>query len=265
MQLAIQEHLLPGETTLERFQEAQSLGLAGVEVSTDQLDTRIPEIRAALGATNLHVAAVNVGQSRLLHPEFTDRDNAIVRIREAMTQALDLGAEGVVFIPHYSTIAGLPDLHPYKSPAELEGELLIAQLKATLGDLAYALGAQLYMGVVSHHHAHLINRMEQANRVLKANKFHPHLKVCATLCDMVVEEDDAIASLRTYNEIIEYIHIADTDRSLPGSGSVDLKAMIGALKEKAYTGWVTIACNNEDVTRDDLVQSIAHLRESGIS
>ena len=265
MQLAIQERLLLGNTTLARFQQARSLELDGVEVSAEGLDERIPEILEALQATNLRVSAVNVGHSRLLHAEFDEREHALVVIREAMTQAIDLEAQGVVFIPHYSTIAGLPDLHPYKSPAELEGQLLIAQLKATLGDLAYALGTQLYMAVVSHHHAHLINRMEQANRVLKANQFHPHLKVCATLCDMLVEEDDALASLRTYSEIIEYVHIADTDRGLPSTGSVDFKAMIDALKDTGYTGWLTLACDVDDATNADLEQSVKHLRDCGVA
>lgn len=256
MQLAIQESLLPDSTTLARFQRAQSLGLAGIEISDHELVQRLSEINQAVAQTGVKVSAVNSGYSRLLHPEFSERERAIVKLREAMAQALDVGTTGVIFIPHYQTTPALPDLHPYKSSAELEGALLIAQLKATMGDLAYALGATLHMAVVSAEQAHLINRLEQAERVLKGNSYHDHLKLCVTSCDLISEESDPISALIHHHAHIRTVHLADTGRGLPTTGKVDFSAMISALKAYDYDGWLTIAGDNLDTSAEGYITQL---------
>ncbi|MEP6988026.1 MAG: hypothetical protein ABI970_20660, partial [Chloroflexota bacterium] len=70
MRLAIQEDMLTGKTTLERFQNAHALGFAGVEVWGSGLTPRVPEIAAAAQQTGVAISAVNHGrQSRLLDPD----------------------------------------------------------------------------------------------------------------------------------------------------------------------------------------------------
>ena len=132
MKIAIQESALPGETVLQKLQNAQKIGIRGVEFAAEGLHQRIDEILGAREATGVQAAAVDAGATHLLHPDFNQRDKAIVTLRTAMTDALDIGADGVVFIPHYSTSAVLPDLRPYKSAVEMEGELLVALDPLTL-------------------------------------------------------------------------------------------------------------------------------------
>lgn len=264
MQLAIQESLLPEATTLERFQRAKTLGLAGVEIRDANLVERIAEINDASTQTGVAVSAVNSGYSRLLHPEFAERERAIVKLREAMAQALDIGTTGVIFIPHYQTTPALPDLHPYKSSAELEGALLIAQLKATMGDLAYALGATLHMAVVSPQQAHLINRLEQADRVLKGNSYHDHLKLCVTTCDLMSEESNPIDALAHHHSHIRTVHLMNPKRGLPNSDDVNFDTMLSTLKAYDYDGWLTIAGDHVDTNTDEyfdqLAQSVTLIR-----
>ena len=157
MQLAIQEALLPGVTTKERLAHAQTLGLAGVEFGAEGLTDRIPEIAEILGVTGLKTSAVNVGKVPLIHPKLDERDKAMITIRQAMANALDLGATGVVFIPHDADTPRLPDLRPYKSSLELEIELLLNLLKSTLADLAYAMGAELLLAPVNRNETHLLS------------------------------------------------------------------------------------------------------------
>lgn len=266
MKIAIQESALPGETVLQKLQNAQKIGIRGVEFAAEGLHQRIDEILGAREATGVQAAAVDAGATHLLHPDFNQRDKAIVTLRTAMTDALDIGADGVVFIPHYSTSAVLPDLRPYKSAVEMEGELLVAQLRATLTDLAYALGSQLYMLAVSKQRAHLINTLYQANVIRDKIDNHPHVTLAAEICDMQSEEEDPAGALAEFASQIGYVHVADSRHRLPGQGDVDFKVLISTLKSAGYDGWLTITSkvpNIDDPTYlDDLSASVAMLQQA---
>lgn len=265
MKFAIQETMLPGETTLARLENARSMGFEGVEFGADDLSERIPEIGAALEQTGLKAAAIHAGQTRLLHPDYGERDRAIVRLRHAMTNALDLGAPGVAFIAHYSTSPVLPDLHPYKSAVELEAELLVALLRTTLTDLAYALGADLYLCAVSRQQAHLINQLYHAATIIHHIDNHPHIKIGADLCAMSGEEDDMMSAIDQYGGKVAYVHVADHNRRLPGHGGIDFRTALDGLKRAGYGGWLTLACGvpniNDPEYMGDVRAALARLRE----
>ncbi len=240
MKLAIQEMLLPGSTTQARLEIAKKAGFEGIEFDAEGLGERIPEILDTLDQTGLEAAAVNLGGTHILHPEFVQREASIVRMRLAMANALDIGAKGVVFGAHRADTPRLPDLHPYKSDIELEAELLVSQLRATLCDFAYAIGAELYLQVSNAQETHLILSMERATIVLAKNDNHPHLKVAANTCDLAVQEDNPVGVLRQHMAQLAYLYFSDTGRSLPGMGSLPFAKYLDVLKESAYEGWITI-------------------------
>jgi sugar phosphate isomerase/epimerase len=260
MKIAVQEKLLPGESVAERLESARSMGFDGVEFDADDLGDNLLAAAEALQQTGLQAAAVNLGGTHLLHPDFAERDRAVVRIRRAMGDALDLGAGGVVFLPLLPTTPRLPDLHPYKSDIELEAELLVKLLRATLLDLAYAMGAQLYLMPVNRDETHLIQRLEHAARIISHNDNHPHLKIAANLYHQFREEDDMNAALRAYSGRIAYAQMTDDNRRAPGRGSIDFPAAVAALRDGGYDGWLTVAC--EDAVPEDLRKSLDLLRRA---
>ncbi|GAB4522671.1 MAG: sugar phosphate isomerase/epimerase [Anaerolineae bacterium] len=264
MRLAIQESMLPGDTTLARVQHARDLGLAGVEFEAEGLSARVSEIVDALAQTGLEAAAVNMGTTTLLHPEFARREEAIVHLRQAMTNALDLGTVGVVFIPTQPDAPRLPDLHPYKSNIELEAELLVTQIRATLSDFAYALGAELYMLPVNRYESHLIRRLEHGDAILRRNDYHPHVRLAVDTFHLMMEEDDPLGALQAHAAHVRYVHLADHNRRLPGQGMTDFTTLLQILKEAQYTGWLTLACDRRTMTPElaqHLPASLGMLRQ----
>ncbi|MBC8099921.1 MAG: sugar phosphate isomerase/epimerase [Armatimonadetes bacterium] len=270
MQLAIQEAMLPGVTTHERLVQARELGFAGVEFAiSDDFAMRLPEVVSALDAMGMRASAVNIGHTRLIHPDEVAREVAVVAMRQAMTYAVDLGAQGVVFKGFYAPGAVLPDLHPYKSALELEAELLIMQLRATLTDLAYALGTELLLEPVNHTESHLVRRVAHAALVRHKLDGHPHLKIAANVYQMQLEQDPWAEALQQHSADIGYIHLADLadgDRALPGQGVFDWDAILAALHAVGYQGWLALDCaipGQPGVwTLDDLAHSVATLRRA---
>jgi sugar phosphate isomerase/epimerase len=269
MRLAIQEDMLPGKTTLEQFENARALGIQGIEFWGRGLTARLPHIVDAMHQTGLAAAAVNYGdQGHLIAADRTVREAALAAFRAAVVDAVDIGASGVVLVPHLGAPA-VPDLTPYKSVIQLEYELLHNHLR-TLSDYCYAIGVDLYIQPVNRYETHFINTMADAVKVRRRIKDHPHIKIAPDLFHMALEERDTPAALREYAADIGYLHLADSNRRLPGSGLIDFTGIAGALNDGKYEGWVALACgqpgHNADSARfiyAELPACIARLKEAG--
>jgi len=239
---------LPGSTYAEKIANARAAGLDGIEfAASPAFYAGIGEIVAALNANNIKASAVYLGYTTLIHPDYEQREAARVAVRQALAAAVDLDAAGVVFYGHYARTHVLPDLHPYKSAVELEGELLSMELRATLCDLAYALGKRLLLM-----HAHsgdttLLRRLEHTVKVRAKQDNHPYLWAVASVHHMAMEGAHLTDTLRANAEHIGYANISDHGLRWLGVEGRGLKPVADTLRDIGYTGWVVIEGNDPEV------------------
>jgi sugar phosphate isomerase/epimerase len=240
--IAIQEDMLPGRSILEKFERAKALGVQGIEFWGRDLAPKVESIMEAVERTGLRAASVNHGrQGRFLDTDPIERERALEELRNSITCAADIGAEGVIFVPHFFGPL-MPDLTPYMSPVELEAEMLHAHLR-TLSDYADAMGVNLYVEPVNRYETHFLNRLEQAARVARRIN-HPRVKIVADLFHMALEEADLVAVIRENADVIGHVHLADSNRRLPGQGFTNFAQMADALKAINYAGWAAFECGN---------------------
>jgi len=239
--LAIQEDMLPGRTVHERLSNAKRLNLSGVEFWADDVTERVPDIANALTEHGLSACGINLGRiDGYLSPDLQIREQAIGAMRQAMADAVDLNAEYVSFVPLFGATS-MPDLTPYRSPIDLEKEMMIWLLR-TVSDLAYAIGTQLLMQPINHYETHFMNRVEQAKFFRHKIKDHPHVKIAANLFHMALEEDDIHATLEAHQDDIGVIYVADSNRRLPGQGLIPFDMLGKTLKTINYDGWMVLEC-----------------------
>jgi sugar phosphate isomerase/epimerase len=240
MQLAIQLDMLPGDNLAAQFAAAQQLGIQGVEVWAHDLTYDLTTIAAASAETGVRVAGVHHGrQGGILDAHPLERDHALDALRGSIVGAVDLKAAGVTLVPHWYSLA-LPDLSPFKSAAQLHAELLHFHLR-TLSDYTYAIGTNLYLQPVNHYESDFVNRVEQMAEITRKLN-HPNVKIAADLYHMMLEERDLHAALRDHADQIGHIHIADSNRGLPGHGMMDFARIAETLRTMDYRGWVVLAC-----------------------
>lgn len=263
MPIGIHEQLLPGQTITEKIQTAQALGFDGVEFDATGLRERVPDIVAALGSTGIQAAAVNLGRrDGYIAPDLHTRESAISAMRVAMADSVDIGANRVIFVPHYGD-AKMPDLTPYKSPIELAAEMMVWLLR-TVSDLAYAIGIDLYMQPRREADTYFMNHLRQAAYFRKKIKDHAHVKIAPHLFHLMHTEDDVMTALREHSGGIGYLHIADSGGGLPGTGTIDYAVLAETLQAMDYDGWLTIACDDLMPDRDSLVACLVLLRAKGL-
>ncbi len=238
--LAIQEDMLPGSSLADRFAQAADLGVQGIEFWSETLPGQAKEIEALSGKNGVVAASINNGRrSRFLDPDPAERANALAELSEAIQIAGRIGAAGVVFVPHFFDPL-LPDLSPWMSPVELERGLLQAQLRG-LAELAEQAGVQLWVEPVNRYETHLLNRLEQAAGLIEPLG-HPNLGIVADVFHMALDEADPAQAIRQYAGAVGHVHLADSNRRLPGQGTTDFAAILAALREIDYQGWLSYEC-----------------------
>jgi sugar phosphate isomerase/epimerase len=131
----------------------------------------------------------------------------------------------------------------------LEYELLHNHLRI-LSDYVYAIGIDLYIEPINRYETHFINTLAQGVRVRRKIKDHPHIKLTADVFHMALDEADSFAALRQYAADISYIHLADTNRRLPGQGLMNWAGLAAALNESGYAGWVALECGEPGQNAD---------------
>lgn len=259
MQLAVQENLLAGQTTREKFAQAQALGIPGIEIDADGLTARVPEIADAMAATGVQVAAVNMGRrDGYISPLLETREAAIGALRQAMADAVDLSAGHVVFVPLYGA-SSMPDLTPYRAPVELDAEMMVWLLR-TVSDLAYAMGVELDILPVNRDDTSFIIRLAHGAHFRRKIKEHPHIKLAASLYHTAREEADWQQALTEHLPHVGYIQLADRDGCLPGRDMDGLAELPDILRD--YSGWVTLA--GEQAQGRDLAQCVQEIRSMGL-
>src|ERR1051325_532039 len=140
----------------------------------------------------------------------------------------------------------------------------------TLSDYVYAIGIDLYIEPINHYETHFLNTLADVIKVRRKIKDHPHIKVSADVFHMAMEEQNSVQALRDYAADIGYIHLADSNRRLPGQGMIDFAAIATVLKETNYDGWIGLAVgnpgHNAEYARDimgALPAALDHLRKAG--
>lgn len=266
--IAVQEDMLPGKNILEKFETASRLGIQGIEFWGRNLTPKVPEIIRAVEQTGIRASSVNHGdQSCFLGADLIERERAMAELRQSITDAAAIGAKGVIFVPHpFGPL--LDSLTPFMSGIELELELLHTQIQ-TLLDLIDQLGIELYVEPINRYETPLLNRLEQAAAVSRRIK-HPRVRIVADLFHMVLEERDIVRAIRDHAPDIGHVHLADSNRRLPGQGILDFAKCAAALREIGYEGWAAYECDDpshnekhvEQYVRD-LPPSLDVLRKAG--
>jgi len=258
--VAIQEDMLPGPSLEDRFSQASDLGLQGIEFWSEGLPEQAADIERLSGRGPVVASSINNGRrSRFLDTDPNERKRAMAELSEAIDIAGQIGAEGVVFVPHFFEPL-LPDLSPYKTAVELELALLRSQLEI-LAEAADRAKIQLFVEPVNGDETHLLNRLDQASSLVEPLN-HRRLKIVADLFHMADEEADSPTAILENREHIGHVHLADSNRKLPGLGATDFKPILIALREIGYGGWLAFECGSPGENQPQSEQYMAELPDS---
>ncbi len=230
--------LLRGDLA-EQFRRARDIGYDAVE-----LHLREPEeapaqmVRRLSQETGVKVSAIATGLANLVDKLcFIDddpdvRNAAVARIRAFIDWAR-ITESGIII----GSLRGkIPDIHN-RSACDARMRACIEQI------LVYNEPAPvpIYFEAINRYENNYLNTAEETLRFV--NSFgSAHLFVHLDTFHMNIEEADMCAAIRLAGERLGYIHFADNTRHACGAGSLDFAAVLRALADIKYQGYVSIEC-----------------------
>src|ERR1700722_4778927 len=105
--------------------------------------------------------------------------------------------------------------------------------------------------------SNIVNSVGEGARFAKAVN-RPEIRLLADLYHMN-EENEPLSEVATHSEWLSHIHLADTGRFNPGTGSYDFETFFGYLKTANYRGMLSTECTVKN-PESDMPQSLAFLR-----
>ncbi|MCS7223543.1 MAG: sugar phosphate isomerase/epimerase [Armatimonadetes bacterium] len=259
MKLACQDGLVPGDSLEEKLDRLAAWGYEGVEFwGSDWLVENAETVRQKVEKAGLTVSTVCAGyRGSLLDPDPSVRQQAQKDIEARLRAAGQLGAVGLIFVPIFGG-PRLPDLSPFRSALQLEDELLLLYLER-LAPVAEREHTLLLLEPLNRYETHYLRRVEQAVALCEKVQA-PGIAVMADLFHMSIEEASLPDAIRAGGRWIRHVHLADSNRLLPGWGHTDFRSAFAALKEIGFTDFMALECGVPGDPRETLPQAASFLR-----
>jgi len=263
VRLAIQHTMVRGQTLAERFQRAAEYGFAGVELTTGGFSgpifEHVEEIQAAMSASGLPVSSICTSRAEdLITPDPEERAARAQNLIRLLQLAEQLGASGVVCVP-IRPPTRLPDLSPVGTENELIERLLVVTLQDVIAETA-DLDAAIFLEPLNRYEARFLRTLAHAMRIGQAVG-HRRIQVLADFFHMNIEEADIPGSIRAVSSRLGHVHLADSNRLLPGHGHIDFAASLKALRRAGFSGWMVLECSIPDDPNKTLPACVSYLRE----
>jgi sugar phosphate isomerase/epimerase len=233
---SIQENLLQGQTSIERFQLAKELGFQAVDVWAQSLiGDGILDIAQAIDASGLPVSSVFMGDlDGYVAEHHSQRDAAVERFRIALQDAHDLRVPYVVVSPQVNRPHESISLTPQQ-----EKEYLIWFVRV-VNDLAEAMNTSMCLLPLEPTQSRALNTLTQTYEYLAEMRFHPRVKIAGDLYSLHAQNESLTQSKESLNWLaMVYVH-ASENRQLPLSQAT--LTQLSALKTTGYSGHFSVAC-----------------------
>lgn len=239
--LACQDNLAPGSTLAERLTNLRRYGFDAVELHGAGLLGRIPETQAALESTGIPVATICAGfEGSPVHPEPSQRRRAIDDCKRLLDLAETWRANGLIIAPDYGA-PPLPDLRPAVDTVTLLHDLFLAGLRE-LGEHLRGMRTTLLIEPLNRYESRALRQTAPAVKLCNESS-SPNIKVMYDVFHMAIEEADPIAALSGAGERLGHVHLADSNRQIPGYGHMNFRALFAALREMNFTGAAALECH----------------------
>ena len=261
MKLSCQEGLIPGANFAEKLRNLEAYGFEGVELNGGALNTPegVAERKAALRDSPVRASSICGGcPAELVHPDAKRRQACADALKRHLDFAAELGAVGPITVPIFNQNERVPDLAPWKSRAQIEKDLLIAMLQ-TLAPHAEQVGAAILLEPLNRYESNALPRQQDGADIVRALN-SPGVRLMSDVFHMHIEETNSPETLREVRDCIGHVHLADNTRKEPGSGDIDFRAVLSALRELGFTGYMAFECGLTGPAAEVLPRSVAFLK-----
>jgi D-psicose/D-tagatose/L-ribulose 3-epimerase len=214
---------------------AADLGYDLVEVLIfDPATIDIPMTKRVVGGSGL---GLRLGMALSPATDISSPDAATAAAGEAtvarcLAIAAELGAPAVSGITYAA-------FNAYSAAPTTDQRRRVAEALARLDRRAGELGVRIGIEPVNRYESYMVNSIDQAADLIRdadAGNAFIHIDTF----HMAIEEADIAATILRHADRLGYVHLAENNRGVPGSGLFDFAGLFRALAQAGYAGDFTI-------------------------
>jgi sugar phosphate isomerase/epimerase len=181
----------------------------------------------------------------LSHPAPEIRSGAVAYLRAVAEFAAEVGAPLFIVAPTaYARVGPVAD--PFDEWLWAVEGLRLA------GDHASSLGVELTLECWNRYGTYMLNRLEEGARMWRETGL-VNGGVMADTFHMNIEERSISGAILAYNNLLNHVHLSDSNRLAPGLGHIDFAEVLQALIEIGYERSLTF----------ELIPTLPNLLEEG--
>jgi sugar phosphate isomerase/epimerase len=262
MKIALQESLLPGNSLNEKLDFAEELGVEGLEVGgRARLYDNAQAYEQALSGRRIKLCTI-CGQTTFdwLDPDPVKRRESIAETRRNLEVCGHFGAVGHIVPPIFGP-PRLPDLSPLKDAIALEKELLV-EITRELAACAHQHKTLLLLEPLNRYEQHLLRRQADGVEIIQKAGDPPGVALISDFFHMHIEETSTPQTIRQLGKYVAHVHMADNTRLQPGTGDIDWKEGLQALKDIGFKAYLAFECGIQGERREALRQSVKFVRQT---
>ena len=260
MKIALQTGLIPGVNGADKAKWARDHGVEALEVSAfgGGLEAMKREAELINGTLPISSVCGNAAPDGSASFHFLNPDKAMRRASIDGSAGIlkfcgEVGAVGQIVPPIFGGPV-VPDLSPWKTPLEIEEELMIAACNE-LGAIAIDNKTLFMLEPLNRYEQHYLRKQSDGVRLIEAS--NGGVGLLSDLFHMHIEETDSPAALRAAGKHISHLHLADNTRMEPGTGDIDFIASFKVLKEIGFTGFMAYECGISGDTDEQRATNLA--------
>ena len=210
------------------------LGYEAVELGGEIPLSEAEEVRGLVEGAGMSVGSIcpsfTAGRD-LSHPDAEVRENTVRYVRGLADLARAVGAPAIIIAP-----TAFRRDQPLASQ-EQEWGWAVESIRAC-GEYAERSGVDLTLECWNRYGTYLLNRLEQAVRLWRETGLQ-NGGVMADTYHMNIEERSLPEAIRRTGELLNHVHLSDSNRAAPGQGHIDFGPILQSLVEIGYSGYLT--------------------------
>lgn len=223
---------------IDRIKKAAEQGFDAVEFwNWDSKDMEIIQKTAASAGIKIATFQSNLGGT-LIHP--SHRQNFVAGIKKSLAKANQMDVQAMFMLTDElgddrSVRFQFPELsQKEKYESVLEGLKMLAPMAGEAGVTLVLEPLNIYVD----HPGYFLHSSEMGFTLIREIN-HPNIKLLFDIYHMQVMEGNLIEKLTHNLDLIGHIHVADVPgRHQPGTGEINYKNVLNAVKKAGYQGYV---------------------------
>jgi len=264
MKLACSSPMVPGTTLTDKAERLAEWGYDAIAVF-QPLGEWSAGVRAELSslADRTGIRPVEFvltddiyGNAMSADPDL--RERCRVMYKEAASVCAEIGA--VTEIEYqYGVQNPLPLFDPFQQLSDDQTTSFIAFYREML-EIVEGSDGRVLLEPLNRYESKYLNLVSDNLDIIQAVD-HPNAGLLPDVFHMSIEESDIPASLRQAQGHVVHVHLGDNNRLLPGHGHLDWPAIIQALRDIDYDGYLNLECSTEGDPARTLPETARYLRQ----